>query len=279
MSRHADAPLVSRLLLMNQLICPLCQQPLRCNSQGLDCINRHQFDRAKEGYFNLLPVQYKHSREPGDAKAQLQARRTFLQAGFFAPLLAALQKLLPETAASLLDIGCGEGYFTGAFAQTLGPSAIIYGIDIAKEAIRLAAKYHTGCYVVASSYVLPIADASMDLVTRIYAPSKDEELQRVLAPGGKVIIVTPGQQHLMGLRQGIYQTLRPHPEPQAPQGFIELHRVCVKFALTIPAGEMTEALLLMTPFAWRLSAKQKTALVATGLDDQADFNIAVYGRS
>lgn len=263
---------------MKYLICPLCQQPLVVNSQGINCSNRHQFDRAKEGYFNLLPVHHKHSREPGDAKVQLQARRSFLQAGFFAPLLTALQNSLSGMATSLLDIGCGEGYFTGAFAQTLGPSAHVYGIDIAKAAIRLAAKYHPGCYAVASSYVLPIADASMDIITRIYAPSKDEELQRVLAPGGKVIIVTPGQQHLRGLRQGIYQTLRPHPEPQAPQGLVELHRARVTFALTIPAGEMTEALLLMTPFAWHLPLEQKKPLVARGLEDQADFNIAVYGR-
>ena len=64
---------------MKALICPLCAESLIPNPQGLACSHRHQFDRAKEGYFHLLPVQYKHSKEPGDAKEQLQARRCFLQ--------------------------------------------------------------------------------------------------------------------------------------------------------------------------------------------------------
>lgn len=263
---------------MKYFICPLCQQPLLLNSQGVACVNRHQFDRAKEGYFNLLPVQYKHSLAPGDAKIQLQARRTFLHAGFFAPLLNALQYAIPFTTENLLDIGCGEGYFTGAFARALGSNASVYGIDIAKDAVRLAAKSNSCCYAVASSYNLPIADASMDVITRIYAPSKDDELQRVLAPGGKIIIVTPGQAHLVGLRQSIYQTLRAHPEPQSPPGFIELQRIQVAFTLAISPGEMTEALMQMTPFSWRLAREKKDSLAAAGLQDQADFNLVVYGR-
>lgn len=264
---------------MKYLICPLCSHILVPNSHGVSCIAQHQFDRAKEGYFNLLPAQYKHSREPGDPKLQLRARRTFLQAGFYLPLLTGLQQLLPDSTKSLLDIGCGEGYFTGAFADILGNAMDVYGIDIAKEAVRLAAKQYAGNYAVASNYALPIADGSMDVVTRIYAPSKDEELVRVLAPEGRVIIVTPGQNHLLGLRQTIYQSIRPHPEPEAPVGLVEIERQKIAFDISIPVGAMTEALLQMTPFAWRLTREKMDEIILTGCEDQADFNLCVYQRT
>jgi 23S rRNA (guanine745-N1)-methyltransferase len=48
------------------LICPLCHSPLAFTARSWCCENRHQFDQAKEGYVNLLPVQHKRSREPGD---------------------------------------------------------------------------------------------------------------------------------------------------------------------------------------------------------------------
>lgn len=267
------------VLPMKHLICPLCSQPLASNLQGVSCANRHQYDRAKEGYFNLLPVHYKNSLEPGDAKQQLQARRAFLQQGYFAPLLQVLLESIPINTQTLLDIGCGEGYFTRGINAAL-PDADIYGLDIAKAAIRLASrppdKITNATYMVASSHSLPLANSSMDIVTRIYAPSKDEELQRVLKPQGKLIIITPGENHLVALRQTIYQELRPHPKPQAPAGFVELSQRPLSFALDIPAGEFTRAVLQMTPFAWRLKPAVFEQIILSGLKDTADFQVSAY---
>lgn len=260
-------------------ICPLCRAPLVPNQQGLVCAQQHHFDRAKEGYFNLLPAQHKNSREPGDAKLQLQARRTFLQASFFSPLLPVLQKLIPRTTETLLDIGCGEGYFTRALGKNLSSGAQIYGIDIAKAGIKLAAKQHAGHYAVASSFALPIADHSMDVITRIYAPSCDEELQRVLTVNGLLIIVTPAVNHLLALRELLYKQVRPHPAPQAPMGFVLQHTERASFTLSVPAGVMTQALLQMTPFAWRLPTELLQQLLVSGLEDQADFSVSLYQRN
>jgi len=47
--------------------CPLCHQPLSREKNSYICPQRHQFDMAKEGYVNLLPVQHKRSRDPGDS--------------------------------------------------------------------------------------------------------------------------------------------------------------------------------------------------------------------
>lgn len=269
---------------MNALSCPLCRLPLVVNSQGVGCEKHHQFDRAKEGYFNLLPVQHKHSLEPGDAKIQLQARRQFLQAGFFEPLKTHLQMLLPRSTKNLLDIGCGEGYFTGAFAEAL-PAASIYGVDIAKAGVRLAAKAAKSVgldsrlvYSVASSFDLPVAGGSMDVITRIYAPSKDAELYRVMASNGLLVIVAPGEQHLLGLRRRIYREVRPHQCTPVPEGFRLIDRQQVQAGLVIEPPELRAALLDMTPFAWRLSPELKADIVREVFTDQLDFTISIYNK-
>jgi 23S rRNA (guanine745-N1)-methyltransferase len=269
---------------MNEFSCPLCKQPLLINAQGLGCSNRHQFDRAKEGYFNLLPVQHKHSREPGDAKAQLQARREFLQAGFFSPLRAHLQSILPASAQRVLDIGCGEGYFTQGLAEAI-PNAQVYGIDIAKAGVRLAAKTAKAAnldsrliYAVASSADLPLADESMDVITRIYAPSKDAELCRVIKSDGKLVIVAPGEQHLLGLRRRIYREVRPHQAPHTPEGFALVEHQQLNAELVISQPELCSALLEMTPFAWRISPELKASIINEPFLDRLDFTISTYNK-
>ena len=60
------------------LICPLCDAPLRREEGRYCCENRHSFDVARQGYVHLLPVQQKHSLHPGDTREQVAARREFL---------------------------------------------------------------------------------------------------------------------------------------------------------------------------------------------------------
>ncbi|HCS64077.1 MAG TPA: rRNA guanine-N1-methyltransferase [Cellvibrio sp.] len=267
---------------MKDLRCPLCHRPLLQNIQGLACVNRHQFDRAKEGYFNLLPVQNKHSLEPGDAKEQLQARRQFLQAGFFESLKLRLQELVPATTETLVDIGCGEGYFTAGFSEVM-PRAQVYGIDIAKAGVRLAAKTskeRTGLtYCVASSFDLPLADDSMDVVTRIYAPSKDSELYRVIKPGGKLVIVAPGENHLLALRSRIYKEVRPHSLPETPAGFVRAEQHRVEEDLRVGERDMRASFLAMTPFAWKLAPELRDSILDGELRDTLDFMISVYSKN
>lgn len=93
--------------------CPLCHQPLTQINNSFICPQRHQFDVAKEGYINLLPVQHKRSRDPGDSAEMMQARRAFLDAGHYQPLrdavISLLRERLDKSATAILDIGCGEG--------------------------------------------------------------------------------------------------------------------------------------------------------------------------
>ena len=76
--------------------CPLCHAPLTHSDKSYTCPQGHQFDRAKEGYVNLLPVQHKRSRDPGDSAEMMRARRAFLDAGHYQPLREAVVALLRQ---------------------------------------------------------------------------------------------------------------------------------------------------------------------------------------
>ncbi len=267
---------------MHAFICPRCHMPLRENARGLTCEQGHHLDRAKEGYVNFLLAHHKHSRDPGDARLQLDARRHFLHAGYYRPLLDAVRELLHVPPGSLLDIGCGEGYFTRGLAAALPAEANVYGLDISKAGIRLAARHVSPVsgaaihYGVASGFNLPLADQSMDMITRINAPADASELKRLLRSDGRLVIVSPADSHLQGLRSRIYQQVRPHPQPVAPDGFMSSGCQRVSHSLDVAPGEDTQALLQMTPFAWRLTDELRGELVETGLSDRVDFHVSVY---
>ena len=146
--------------------CPLCHAPLTRSGNSYLCPQHHQFDRAKEGYVNLLPVQHKRSRDPGDSAEMMQARRAFLDAGHYQPLRDAVcDKLRMIAPRQVLDIGCGEGYYTHAFAAEAQET---WGLDVSKTAVRYGAKrYPQVNFCVASSQRLPFADGCMDAVIRI----------------------------------------------------------------------------------------------------------------
>lgn len=264
--------------------CPLCHQPLARVKNSFLCPQRHQFDLAKEGYVNLLPVQHKRSRDPGDSAEMMQARRAFLDAGHYQPLRDAIVGLLNERldkhAAGLLDIGCGEGYYTHAFADAL-PDVPAFGLDVAKVAIKAAAKrYPQVMFCVASSHRLPFADASMDAIIRIYAPCKAQELARVVKPGGWVITATPGPRHLMELKGLIYDEVHLHAShTEELAGFSLQENMALRYPMNLKGSEAV-ALLQMTPFAWRAKPEVWQALAAREeFGCQTDFNIHLWQRS
>ncbi|EPC5391420.1 TPA: 23S rRNA (guanine(745)-N(1))-methyltransferase [Serratia liquefaciens] len=266
--------------------CPLCHQPLHFSSPQWRCDANHQFDCAKEGYVNLLPVQHKRSKQPGDSTEMMQARRAFLDGGFYRPLQQRVAELLDEALApdaqALLDIGCGEGYYTAEVAARLTQqrNMTLYGLDVAKVAIRYAAKrYPAVSFCVASSHRLPFADASLDAILRIYAPCKAEELARVVKPDGVVVTVSPGPRHLYQLKEQVYQQVQLHAEQNEQFAGFDCERVeSLAYPMTLP-GEQAANLLQMTPFAWRASPEVQQRLSASETFlCETDFVIALYRR-
>ena len=171
---------------MTVFICPLCQTHFQQKNSTQICANNHHFDIAKEGYLNLLPVNAKNSKNPGDNKEMMNARRGFLNSDGYLPLAQKLTELIKsllteKKQAHLLDLGCGEGYYTNLIANSLPEETILSALDISKIAIRYAAKRNKKInFCVASAYDVPLSDNSLDILLRIYAPSLDSELHRLL---------------------------------------------------------------------------------------------------
>ncbi|HSW12263.1 MAG TPA: methyltransferase domain-containing protein [Solimonas sp.] len=266
---------------MSMIVCPLCRQPLARDPKTWRCERGHSFDVAREGYINLLPVQHKHSLDPGDDAQMIAARREFLQTGYYGPLREAVLALLaPLGAQSLLDIGCGEGWYTGALTA-VAPEVV--GLDIARTAIRLAAKRYPGVtWVVGSGAHMPIADASVDLVANIFTQMHIAEMERVLRTGGHVLLVTPAPQHLRSLREALFEEVRGYDPGKFLAGFeagfelVSRQEVCFPLALDNAA---LRQLLQMTPYAWKAKAERRTALEASeGHDSEAAFSLMLLRR-
>ena len=99
--------------------CPNCDQALilqeDAQPQTYRCNNQHSFDLAREGYLNLLLAQHKRSRNPGDSDDMIRSRQRFLNAGYYQPLsdaiVTAVAKANTGAEQTVLDLGCGEGYY------------------------------------------------------------------------------------------------------------------------------------------------------------------------
>lgn len=268
--------------------CPLCLLPLALDNRSFCCVNNHQFDLAKEGYVNLMPAHHKRSKDPGDNKLMTQARRRFLESNNYHKLrelvanICAMQlSHLPTP--QLLDIGCGEGYYTSYIAEKLAieqSKGQVYGLDISKIAIRYASKRYVNCeFSVASSHRLPFANHSLNAIVRIYAPCKAEEMHRVIKDDGIIITVTPGARHLYQLRETIYSEVRAHSEvTESIDGFELIDQKKLHYKMDL-SGTEADDLLQMTPFAWKATDEMRTKLKSTqNYICEADFVISVFRK-
>ncbi|MGB5445098.1 MAG: 23S rRNA (guanine(745)-N(1))-methyltransferase [Psychromonas sp.] len=271
---------------MSPFICPLCRTTFQQTNNTQICANNHHFDIAKEGYLNLLPVNAKNSKNPGDNKEMMQARRAFLNTGGYFLLAEKLSELLKilladKQQAQLLDLGCGEGYYTAYLADNLPEQFTFSALDISKVAIRYAAKrYQNINFCVASAYDVPLADNSIDLLLRIYAPSLDSELHRLIKPLGYMVTVTPAPRHLYQLREKIYEQVNQHAEENsAPSGFNKVKQINLHYLLPIDNPQVMQNLINMTPFAWKFNQqKMQNLLAEQNWEIECDFNIEVYQK-
>jgi 23S rRNA (guanine745-N1)-methyltransferase len=153
---------------------------------------------------NLLQPQDSRSRSPGDSPEAVAARRRFLDRGFAAPLVEGILGALPlRTGEALLDVGCGEGHHLAAFRRAYGVEG--HGVDISVPAIELAARRHRDCHWVVANAdrFLPYPEASFHAITTITARFPVAELERVLAPGGRLLVVVPDEDDLIELREAV----------------------------------------------------------------------------
>ena len=263
------------------LLCPICGAPLTKGEKALVCPSHHSFDIARQGYVNLLPVQQKHSQDPGDTREQVLSRRAFLDTGTYAPILEALIEAAREYGASgeLLDVGCGEGYYCAGLSQALGLP--LTGVDISKEAVRAAAARYKGPnWLCATAAHLPVGDERVGLLTSLFALTLPEEFLRVLRPGGLYIQVVAAEDHLLGLKRIIYDRLT-HKEKHTTQelpGLTRLHSQHIAFDFTL-TREQIPWLFAMTPHLFRIGKAGAARLAqAQTLEDRASCVLNVYRK-
>ncbi|MGM0481150.1 MAG: putative RNA methyltransferase [Pseudomonadota bacterium] len=248
------------------------------------CQQGHNFDMAKQGYVNLLPVQNKRSKDPGDSKAMIQARRQFLSQGYYQPLAAVLtETVLAAGKQSLLDAGCGEGYYLRhliAAAEHQAVDLAAGALDISKWAVQAAAKQDRRLsWMVASNSSIPLADSCVDSLLCVFGFPVANEFKRVLKPGGRLIMVDPGPAHLQELKALIYSQVN-NKAAALPIDDKDLELQTeqrVTFPVTLSSRQAINDLLTMTPHLYRSSAEgRKEAAQKDQLELTVDAWVRVF---
>ena len=264
---------------MKALICPVCSSGLLKERSSLKCRNNHCFDIASEGYVNLLTGS-KSGSQIGDSKQMARSRRAFLSKGWFEPLAEALyNELKGESSPTVADICCGEGYYSSYLKARIDGD--YYGFDISKEMIRLAAKRKSGVtYFVANMTSIPLKSNCADFAIHLFAPFYESEFSRILKPGGQLISVIPGREHLYSLKEAVYD--KPYYNDESAPEVKEL-RLCrqvrVKNTVCLESSDDIQALFCMTPYYYRTGEENKKRLLSLKrLQTQTDFILNIYQK-
>jgi len=268
------------------LACPLCHMGLRQVGAAIMCDSGHSFDIAREGYVNLLA-----QKRTGDAKEMLKARRNFLESGWYAPLSDAINELVrahlldAPKPLHILDAGCGEGYYLDRLqhALPLQQNDCYIGLDVSKEAIRMAAKRYRQLFFVVADVKqrLVLADSSFHAILNIFAPRNPAEFARVTVPGGILIVVIPAPEHLLGLRTSlgllsIEEQKQQHVKEQFASHFEFVTSSSITYSIHLNR-EQIEQVVMMTPNYWHLSDEMREAMQEMEeMETEAGFTIMVF---
>ena len=259
------------------LRCPVCGQTFSEHGRSLRCEAGHCFDLAKEGYVNLLTGS-KPADAMGDNKQAARYRRDFLNKGYYAPLRDALTARFAGRTGTLLDLCCGEGYYTAALGKL--PGLRVWGFDLAREMVRLAAKRGGATYFVANLASIPLADGSMDYAVHLFAPFHEGEFSRILKPGGRLWTVVPGERHLYGLKELLYATPYPNDEalPQTSQLRL-VSRQKVSARVTLEGARDVQEVFHMTPYYFHAGERDRAKLDGVErLETDIEFVIGEYEK-
>ena len=263
--------------------CPVCGNALT-GDKTFKCPNNHSFDKNKHGYLNLLMSNASASKRHGDDRLMVLARSEFLEQGHYAPVREALTDALRKHARQgmrILDAGCGEGWYTAYFAQQLKDYApAVAGVDISKDALRQAAKRGLTELAVASTAKLPVASESCDAVLNIFSPPELKEFHRVLKEDGMLIRALPMENHLLGLKQAVYDTALLNPVPVTDiEGYRLLEAVPVQYEITVH-GEDIWNLFTMTPYYYKTGkADQEKLKTLDTLTTQVEILVLTYKKT
>lgn len=269
------------------VICPVCGKPLVFREREACCESHHHFDKAKQGYVNLLMKNGSGEKRHGDDILMLKSRQQFLEKGFYDPLaelIAATAQRYAAEKSVVVDIGCGEGYYTEKIYRTLTESrteADMICIDISKEAAKQTARRpFPKTALVASSFELPIRSESCDVAVSIFAPFSEKEISRILKKDGIFIQAAPRERHLYGLKAEIYdESYENPPVKENIDGFELIGHEKLDDVLQLDNSTDIENLFKMTPYYYKTSVEgQQKASALQKLRTELSFAVMIYQK-
>lgn len=265
---------------MNLYICPKCKEKLNLIDKSYKCINNHCYDISKKGYLNLLLTFDKSSKNPGDAKECLEARNNFFKKNYYQCILNNIIKFIHKYKngkINILDIGCGEGYYTSGIKKEFEDSNV-YGFDISKDGINFACNYTKEVnWFVANSKNIPIESNSIDVILAAFSFTTFEEIKRVLKKDGIVIQVCALDNHLIELKEKLYDDvkIKKIENKLLPFEILEQQRIVDKIKIT--SNDDIKNLFKMTPHYYRVKKEKRTIIDGIkNIDITIDIIINVY---
>ena len=269
---------------MSFFICPICKETFQKINNSYICVNNHCFDISKKGTINLLRSQ---KSSHGDDKMMVNARRNFLNKGYYNPLLDILKKQVLDTASNgdtIIDCGCGECWYTANLYEFLKKNNIetdFLGIDVSKEAVLAGASRNRALKLaVGTVYDIPVADKSCDVAISLFAPFAGNEYVRILKEKGYFITAFPMENHLWELKQAVYE--KPYKNEVADlniNNFELISKEVIHTEIELGTNEDILSLFSMTPYYYKTSREDKAKLEKlTSLKTQIHFCSAVYRK-
>lgn len=295
--------------ILELLRCPNCNAPMTLREKTLVCENGHCFDRAKSGYVNLLPPGKGKNARTGDEQVMVDARVNFLKLGFYNRIsdmtAASAAEYAPKRdgTLSLCDMGSGEGWHSCRIAEKTGEitgkNVLLVGVDASKHGADRASRLsrsrnlmpkegigapHSGeraaYFVPANLFHTPFGDGVFSAALSMFAPIAWEEAFRILAEDGVLVVVSSGREHLLEMRQLIYDEVRFSEEeiPTSPL-FEVADRRNLRYTVTLPDKEAIANLFMMTPFYYKTTEAGKARLLGRDtLDVTVDVNYTIYRK-
>ncbi len=270
------------------LVCPKCKNVLKKNGNSIVCENKHTYDIAKQGYVNLVLGSKGGS---GDDKEMCRSRHEFHSGDYYNCLSRKIAEIcMQNNTCSVVDAGCGEGYYLRKirdFYESVGRTlSSMCGIDLAKEAVSIGAKCEKILpdekrveYAVAGIFDMPLADECADCVLSVFAPVPELEAHRVLKSGGIMIVVSPGEKHLEGLKKAVYCNVYDNEVQEKSYTGFELSETYIAEDTIKVEGENIKNLFHMTPYYWKTSESDAEKLSKIScLSTKIEFLIRIYKK-
>jgi 23S rRNA (guanine745-N1)-methyltransferase len=222
------------------------------------------------------------------------ARTRFLSTGCYEPIASAIADLTEKHLANIpfservtiLDAGCGEGYYLDWMGRKAAkwnyPEGVLIGLDISKWAIQSAAKRSREItWIVGSNRRPPFLAESIDTIVCAFGFPSFEDFRLILKPEGKIILIDPGVNHLLEMRQMIYSELRERVLPAISstevEGFKLVDRYNLSYQSEVSRSEDIQDLFAMTPHYFRSPQSGKNALAKLHkLTFTVDVNFRIF---